>query len=67
MIQVVTFLSPIVGGHLTSLWKGHFGHPKKAHKELPGKKYFPKWWFVAIYNGTIRKKNHQKNKTIQGC
>ena len=36
MIQVVTFLSPIVGGHLTP-WKGHvFTIPKRSRLESPG-------------------------------
>ena len=30
VIQAVTFWSPIVGGHLTNLWKGHVFTPKRA-------------------------------------
>ena len=39
MIQVVTFLSPILGGHLHRMFKEsrfHSPSPKKAQAELPG-------------------------------
>ena len=41
--QVVTFLSPIVGGHLSNLSKGHvFTIPQRSPAELPGTFFFHK-------------------------
>jgi len=36
VIQAVTFLSPIDGGHQRPLKVSRFHHAKKGHKELPG-------------------------------
>ena len=39
VIQVVTFSSPILGGHLAP-WKGHVTIPKRSPAELPGSDSF---------------------------
>ena len=44
--SAVTFLSPIIGGHLSNLWVGVMWthHPKKVKKELPGRSS----WFISM-------------------